>query len=269
MEKVKKIMEEQKEEVQTQVSEVVLTSEDEMHVRLMMEASVFYGYNRSRTNPKMRPYILATRSGLEVINLLKTMEALDKAKKTIEGVVKSGGMLFFVGTAPATKKVVQETAEKVGASYVTERWLGGTFTNFKTISGRINHFRTLKEDQSSGRIEKYTKKERLQISKELKRLEKFFIGMEKMDKLPSMVFIADLKENLVAAREARRMHIPIVALVNTDGDPKFADYPIPANTRSPKSVALVMSYIEKSIEKAQTSTLMQKKQKEDENINDK
>lgn len=263
MEKEQNTMEE-KNETQTQVAEVVLSPDDEMHLRLMMEASVFYGHSKSRTNPKMRPYILSTRSGMEVINLLKTMETLDSAKKAVEGAVKSGGVILFVGTSAAVKAVVKESAEKLGVPHVTERWLGGTLTNFKTISERIDHFRKLKEDKATGRIEKYTKKERTQLDKELKKLEQLLGGLEKLEALPSMVFVADSKENAIAAREARKMHIPVVALVNTDSDPDIADHVIPANDRSPKSVAFLMSYIEKAVEKAKATPITPVKKKGEE-----
>lgn len=248
-------MEEEKTSAADAAAEVVLSSDDEMHLRLMMEASVFYGHGRSRTNPKMRPYILATRSGMEVINLIKTMEALDKATKAIEGAIKAGGTVLLVGTTPATKNAVKDTAIRLGLPYVTERWLGGTLTNYGTISERIARFRKLKADRAAGKLEKYTKKERLDIDKELVKLEELFGGVETLEGMPSLVVVTDLRENEIAAREAKRMHIPVVGVVNTNGNPDIVDFSIPANDRSPKSIALLLSYIEKAVERARNAAL--------------
>jgi small subunit ribosomal protein S2 len=268
MEKAKNTMEE-KIETPVQTVDLTLTPDEEAGMRQMMEASVFYGHGKARTNPKMRPHILATRSGMEVINLSKTIEMLDKAKKAIENTVKGGGTVFFVGTTPATKTPIKETAEALDLPYVVERWLGGMFTNFETISERINYFRKLKKDKANGKFEKYTKKERLKLSKELDKLEILFGGVESFESLPALVFIADLKENEIAAREARRMHIPTVALVNTDSDPDLVDFPIPANNRNVKSVALILSHIKETIEKAKAAPAQKKEEAvKAENVND-
>lgn len=226
-----------------------LNADEEALLKEMMSAAVFYGLTKSRTQPKMRPYIISTRAGIEIIDLLKTIEALGKVTQVIKDILKNKGLILTVGTTPAVKQAVKGFARRLGSPHVTERWLGGTLTNFKTISQRINYFKKLKSDKAAGALDKYTKKERMLIDLELGKLETLLSGIEDMDKLPALVFVIDLKAEEGAAREAKRMNIPIVALVNTNANPDLADYPIPANTRNPQSVQLLLSYLEKEIAK--------------------
>lgn len=228
--------------------EVKLTSEEETRMRAMIEANVFYGHVKSKTNPKMRVNIASTKSGVEVIDLLKVMKALDAATKLIKDKVSKGGTVLFVGTTPAAKFAVKATAVKLGMPYVTERWLGGTLTNFKTISSRVGYFKKLEEDKNTGKLlSKYTKKERLDIDRELARFEKLLRGIETLDRMPAVVFVADMGTNQIASEEAKRMKIPSVGLVNTNTDPDLLDFPIPANDRNSKSVSYVISAIENAI----------------------
>lgn len=240
----------EKEETTAVAHEVALTPEEEARVRTMMDAGVFYGHLHTRTNPRMGKYILANRSGVDVINLIKTIESLNVALKAIEGVVKTGGKVLFVGTTPATKDLVKALAEKAGMPFIIARWPGGMITNWSVLSTRVAHMRKLKQGKLTGEFAKYTKKEQLNISKELEKLQKLFGGVEQLTSLPQMVVIADLKANLIAAREARQAGIPTVALVNTDNDPTLVTYPIPANDRSPKSVEHILSYVEQTVMKA-------------------
>ena len=168
---------------------------------------------------------------------------MKSAAEILKNTLANGGVVLFVGTSPAVKNVVKEIAERLELPYVTERWMGGTLTNFKTITDRINYFKKLKEDKAKGRLEKYTKKEQLEMSKELLKLEKFFGGIESLDKLPSMMFIADLSENEYAAKEARLKKIPVMGFLNTDTHPKLLDHAIPCNDRNIASIKLVMDYL--------------------------
>ncbi len=227
--------------------EAALTPAEESRMKEMLDNNVFYGHIKSRTNPKMRPHITSTKSGVEVIDLLKTMSAVDRAAEAIKEKVRRGGTVLFVGTSAAAKMAVKDVAIRLGMPYVTQRWLGGTLTNFKTINTRVNHFKKLEEDKATGKLIKYTKKERLNIDVELAKFDRFMRGIEKMDKLPSIVIVADLGENEIVAREARRMKIPSVGFVNTTGNPDAVDYPIPANDRNPKSISLILSYLEKAV----------------------
>jgi len=241
-----------KEEVLTE--ELHLTAAEEALLQQLMEAGVFYGRSKSRTNPLMRPYILTTRSGFEVIDLYQTINGLRETAKAMEEVLRNKGLILFVGTSPAVRSAIKELAEKLDCPFVTERWLGGTITNFKAISARINQFKKMKEDQASGQWEDYTKKERSKIEKELARLEILFGGLSSLDRLPSLVFVADLRVNQLAAKEARSKNIPVAALVNTDANPLLVDYPIPANDRSSRSVEAVFAYLKEAVKKPENES---------------
>ncbi len=238
-------------EDQPLLEETAFTSEEEEMLRSMMEIGVFYGRSKTRTNPLMKKYVLATRAGFEVIDLKETIVALERAADVIKGVAHGDkGPILLVGTSPAAKAVVKDAAEKLNLPAVTERWLGGTLTNFKIILERIKQFRKLKADIASGKFEKYTKKERLELDRSLARLEILFGGIEKLDRLPSLILITDLAHNTLAAREAKRTGIPVAAFVNTDADPRLADYVIPANDKSSKSIKFLLDCLGRAIEQA-------------------
>lgn len=241
------------EEARADESEAALTPVEEETMKNMIDSHVFYGHLKSKTNPKMKPNIVSTKSGVEIIDLVKTMKQLDEAAEFIKSKVKAGGNVLFVGTTPASKAVVKETAERLEMPYVVERWLGGTFTNFKTISDRINHFKKLTEDKEAGRLQKYTKKERLDIDTELAKLDKFFGGIVEMDKLPAVVFISDLGAEETPAKEAKITGIPSVALVNTNCDPEKVTHPISANNRNTQSITLILSRLEKAISEGKSA----------------
>ncbi len=230
--------------------EIPLSPEEQDLFNQMMEAGVFYGRSKSRTNPLMREFISATRSGFEVINVLKTITGLKEAAGAIEATVKNSGLVVLVGTSPAVKQLVKEMAIRLELPYVTERWLGGTITNFKVLSERINQFKKLKDDKATGRLAKYTKKEQLKLEKELEKSEVFFGGLERLDRFPSMMIIVDLVANTIAATEARQKNIPVVAVLNTDANPSLADYRIPANDRNSGSVKLILDYLSEVISRA-------------------
>lgn len=232
--------------------EVVLTPVEESRMKEMLDNNVFYGHIKSRTNPKMRPYIASTKSNVEIIDLIKTMSGVLKAAEIVKEKVRRGGTVLFVGTSSAAKFAVKDVASRLLMPYVTQRWLGGTLTNFKTINTRVNHFRKMEEDKATGKLIKFTKKERLNMDVELAKFDRFMRGIEKMDKLPSIVVVTDLGENGIVAREARRMKIPVIGFVNTTSDPDHVDYPIAANDRNPKSVALILSYLEKAVAEGKT-----------------
>jgi small subunit ribosomal protein S2 len=229
-------------------SETPLTQEEKAEIQSLIEAGVFYGQSHARTNPKMKPYILTSKGGVEVINLAETIIALHEACAIIKAKLAAGGEAIIVGTTPAGKSIVRALGEKLGVPYVAERWLGGTITNFKVINNRIRYFRKLKADAESGALDKYTKKERVNFNREINKLTKLFSGIESMDKLPAVVIIFGLGgKNMTPAREAKRSGITSVAFVNTAADPDYVDYPIPANDRSQKSLELLATYIENAI----------------------
>ncbi len=237
--------------------ESVLPIEDRELFDRMMESGVFRGRSKSKTNPLMKKYIVSTRSGYEIIDLQKTIESLKKAAEAMQRVIRERKTILMVGTGPAAKSIVKETAKRLDIQYVTERWLGGTLTNFDTISKRIKHFKKLRDDKEAGKLDRYTKKEQLDKTKELAKLRKFFEGIEGLNQLPAMVFLADLSGGKYAAKEAKIKGIPVVAILNTDADISLVDYPIPANDMGIDSIRLIMEYIEKAIVEARATVPLQ------------
>ncbi|PIR98516.1 MAG: 30S ribosomal protein S2 [Candidatus Colwellbacteria bacterium CG10_big_fil_rev_8_21_14_0_10_41_28] len=229
-----------------------LNAKDTKAIEEMMEFGMFYGRSKSRTNPKMKPFIMANRSGFEVIDLEKTIFGIDRVVKAIKDIYEKGGEIVLVGTSPASKRKIREVGEATNTPYVNERWLGGTLTNFETISKRIKHLRKLKEQKASGGWEKYTKKEELSFKKELLKLEKLLGGIEHLNKIPQMVLIADIYQNEIPSREARQMGVDVAAIINTDSDPDKTDYIIPANDRSIQSVEYILDIIKEAIVEAKT-----------------
>lgn len=215
--------------------------------REMIEAGVFYGRRKSKTNPKMRQFILANRGGIEVIDLQKTGEKLDKARAFIKEKIRNGGLPLFVGTAPATEDLIKRIAGEFSFPYVILRWIGGTITNFKIISRRVEHLKKLRVDLASGLLEKYTKKERLEMEREVKRLEELMGGLENLSREPDLMILIDPTTHATAVREARARHVPIVALANVDADPEVIDYLVPGNDKTRMSVEWFLGNIEKAI----------------------
>jgi len=213
----------------------------------MMNLGVFYGQSKSRTNPKMRKYILANRSGFSVINLEKTIVKLEATKKLIKEVTAKREKVMVVGTSPAVRGAVKQLGEELDLPYVTERWLGGTLTNFDTISKRIKHLKKLKEEQKNNAWDKYTKKEKLDKERELNKLDKLFGGIEDLEKPPGLLIVADTTNNESATREARALDIPVIGLLNTDADPAWVDIGIPANDKNIKSVEFLLDQIKDMI----------------------
>jgi len=208
-----------------------LSAEEILLLQEMAEAGVLYGLAKRKTHPKMRPWIFTTRSGVEIINLENTIKELSKAKSVLKSISATGKQIIIVGTSPSAKSIARELGTELNQPFVTERWLGGTLTNFRVIEARIKYYNKLTADKESGAFNKYIKKERILLEKKLAKMKIFFEGIANMTTLPGAVFILDIQVNKTAAREARAMGIPIVALVNTDTDPIIADYPIPANNR--------------------------------------
>src|SRR6266481_1031439 len=203
----------------------------------MIEAGVFYGRRKSKTNPKMKGYVLANRGGLEIINLEKTLDGLTLAVSFLKEKVKAGGLVLFVGTQPAAQAPIQKLAEEFTMPFVVNRWLGGTITNFKVLSLRVQHLKKTRADLASGALlDKYTKKERLDMEKEVKRLEVLMGGLENLPHEPNVLVVVDPNVHMTAVREANRMKIPVIALANVDSDPDMIEYPVVGNNKSVKSI---------------------------------
>ncbi|MFA6427998.1 MAG: 30S ribosomal protein S2 [Candidatus Buchananbacteria bacterium] len=209
----------------------------------LLQSGVHFGHQDSRWHPKMKPYIFATRNGIHIIDLEKTQAKLNEATSFIQKLVSTGGVLLFVGTKKQGKGLVKAAAESCGMPYVVERWLGGIFTNFANINRLVKKYLGLIDQQNSGALAKYTKKEQSQFQKEIKKLQTFLSGLTTLNKLPQAVFILDLKKDKTALNEARKKKIPVIAICDTNVNPDLVDYPIPANDDAVKAIALITNYL--------------------------
>jgi small subunit ribosomal protein S2 len=215
----------------------------------MIEAGVIYGHKKSKTHPKMRPYIFSTRNGIELIDLKAILAALDKIKEFLKEKTAKGAVVFMVATQPAAQKLIEDFAQKHNFPYMTERWLGGILTNFKVINQRMNYYLGLKNKKEQGELDKYTKKERVKIDKELIKMTKAFSGLITLNKLPDILFVIDAGNHKTAINEAKIMGIPTIAIMSTDCDPAAVEYPIPANDHSKTSIEWILKYLEPGIVK--------------------
>jgi small subunit ribosomal protein S2 len=212
-------------------------------VRELFEAGVHFGHQTKRWNPKMRPFIYGARSGIHIVDLDQTARLFKRAFDFVSDTVSRGGSLLFVGTKRQAQDIVQEEARRAGMFYVTNRWLGGTLTNFRTIKGGLDRLRTLERMREDGTYLQLPKKETVQLEKERARLEKYIGGLKGMGQLPQAVFIIDPAQEQIAVSEARKLRVPIVAITDTNCDPDLVDYVIPGNDDAIRSVRLVTGAI--------------------------
>ena len=215
-------------------------------VRTLLEAGVHFGHQTRRWNPKMKPFIFMRRNGIHIINLEETLKGLTNAIEFLTGIVEEGGEILFVGTKKNAKDIIQQEADKCGMFYVVERWLGGTLTNFSTIRKSIKRLQFL-EKESSPLYENATKKEMLSLEREMIRLQDLHRGIKDMKRLPNAVFVVDARHESIAVSEAKRLEVPVVALIDTNTDPELIDHPIPANDDSIRAIKLIVGEIARSI----------------------
>jgi small subunit ribosomal protein S2 len=220
-------------------------------IKELLDAGVHFGHQTRRWNPKMKSLIFDARNGIHIIDLSKTLTQLDEACTFLFSTVSKGGKVLFVGTKKQAQLAVTETAKQAGQYYVTERWLGGTLTNFATIKRSIARLKQIEKMEADGSINNYVKQEQSMIRREAARLVKFFEGIRSMDKLPAAMFIVDLKREHNAVAEARRLKIPVVAIVDTNCDPDLADYPIAGNDDAIRSVRTILATIGQTVTQAQ------------------
>jgi small subunit ribosomal protein S2 len=212
-------------------------------VRELFEAGVHFGHQTKRWNPKMRPYIYGARSGIHIVDLDQTARLFKRAFDFIGDIVARGGSVLFVGTKRQAQEIVQQEARRAGMFFVTNRWLGGTLTNFRTIKGGLDRLRTLERMREDGTYEQLPKKEVVQLEKERARLEKYIGGLKGMGQLPQAVFVIDPAQESIAVSEARKLRVPIIAITDTNCDPDLVDYVIPGNDDAIRSVRLVTGAI--------------------------
>jgi len=213
------------------------------NIKEMAEAGVQFGHKTSKVHPKMKPYIEGVRNSIHTIDLEKTNEQMDVVLDLIGKLVSEGKTILLAGTKIQFKNLIKEIGESAKISYIAGRWLGGTFTNFKTLKKRIDYFKSLESQKQKGELEKYTKKERLKIDKELLSLEERFGGIKNMESLPDAVFITDIKKDESIIREARKKNVQVIAIADTDGDPSKVDYFIPANDDAISSVKYILEKV--------------------------
>ena len=219
----------------------------EVNMQKMLKSGVHFGHQKSRKNPKMEKYIFGTRNDINIIDLQKTVEKLEEARAFIEKIVSEGGIILFVGTKKQAKGLIESAARRCGMPFVVERWLGGTFTNFKNIAERARFLRDGQEKLKRNEYSQYTKFEQMKISEELEKLEKKMGGIKDMTKLPSAIFVTSLNEDNLAVKEALAVGLPIVALVDTNVNPECIDYPIPSNEDAISSLKLMLGYVCQSV----------------------
>lgn len=216
----------------------------------MAQAGVHFGHRTSRLHPKMAPFIDRVRNTVHIIDLKKTAEKLKEALKFIQQLTSEDKTLLLVGTKIQVKNLLKDIAKECQLPYVTERWLGGTFTNFETIKKRIKYFKELENKKKEGKLEKYTKKEKHKIEQELRDLEIKFGGIKNLERLPDAIFVIDMKKNALAVKEARRKGVKVIGICDTNVDPTLADYPIPANDDAISSVKYILEKVKEAILKA-------------------
>jgi small subunit ribosomal protein S2 len=217
-------------------------------MRELLEAGVHFGHQTRRWNPKMKRYIFGERGGIYIIDLQQSLAGLEEAHNFVRNLAERGGSVLFVGTKKQAQDAVEEQAERTGMPFVNHRWLGGLLTNWRTISERIDHLHELRRLREEGQLELLPPKERISMQAELEKLELNLGGVADMRKQPDAVFVIDLRKEQLAVREARRLGLPIIALVDTNCDPDEADFVIPGNDDAIRSCSLVIRAIGEGIE---------------------
>jgi small subunit ribosomal protein S2 len=213
----------------------------------LLEAGVHFGHLKRKWNPAMAPYIFMERNGIHIIDLNKTIVKLDEAANALKQVAKSGKKVLFVATKKQAKEIVSESAKSVDMPYITERWSGGMLTNFPTVRKAIKKMTSIDKMATDGTFENISKRERLQISRQREKLDKVLGSIADMSKLPAALFVIDVSKEHIAVKEAKRLHIPVYGIVDTNSDPNI-DFPIPANDDASKSIKVIVDVVTSAIQ---------------------
>jgi small subunit ribosomal protein S2 len=212
-------------------------------VKALIDAGVHFGNPASRWNPRMEPYIQGKRGNVHIINIKETVKGLLLAKKLIQNTVAAGRDVLFVGTKRQARHAIEDESKRCGMHYVSERWLGGTLTNFRTIRDRLKRLEQLEKLFNTGEIETYSKKMKATLNREMVKIQSNLGGIRKMDKIPGIIFLIDTKREHIAVNEAKKLGVKTIALIDTDGDPSQIDLPIPGNDDAMRAIALIASQI--------------------------
>src|ERR1017187_5555998 len=232
-------------------------------IKELLDSGVHFGHQTKRWNPKMKPFIFDARNGIHIIDLSKSLVQLEAACDFLNTTVRKGGKVVFVGTKKQAQQCIKETAIACGQFYVVERWLGGTLTNFNTIKSSIKRLKDIEKMDADGSLAHYGKQEQSSIRREAARLQKYFDGIRAMDRIPAAMFVVDIKREHNAVAEARKLKVPIVALVDTNCDPDLVTYPIAANDDAIRSVRMIMATVGQVITQAQAEFESKRARKSD------
>lgn len=232
-------------------------------MKALLESGVHFGHRTHRWHPRMRPYIFTERNGIHIIDLQQTVKSMEEVSTIVSQTVANGGSVLFVGTKRQAVETIEEEANRCGMPYVTFRWLGGMLTNWFTMRQRINELDRLERMREKGEFELITKKEGLMLSRKIEKLQARFGGIRHMHKLPDLLFIVDVRREETAVREANMLGIPIVALVDTNCDPRLIDYVIPSNDDAIRTIKLMVSFIADAVEEGKA---MRKDEDDDEMV---
>ena len=213
----------------------------------LIEAGAHFGHLTRRWNPKMKPFIFMEKNGIHIIDLKKSLGLLNQCYQGMVEAVSNGNSVLFVGTKKQAKGVIESEAKRCGMNWVSERWLGGMLTNFSTIRKSVKRLQNIEKQETDGTFEKITKKERLFLTRERDKLKKILEGVETMSKLPGVVFVVDIKKEDIAVKEAKRLNIPVFAIVDTNCDPDHIDHMIPANDDAVKTIELIVKYMSDAV----------------------
>lgn len=219
------------------------TTQRIVSIKSLLEAGSHFGHQTNRWNPKMREYIFTARNGIHIIDLQKTISGLTNAYHFVVDTVASGKKILFVGTKKQAQEAIAEEASRAGQLYITQRWLGGTLTNFTTIRQRLRYLANLEEQRDRGDFARLTKAEALKLEEQIGKLNRVFSGIKTMDRLPGALFVVDPRKEELAVREAFKLRIPVVAMVDTNCDPDMIDYVIPCNDDAIRGIRLMTSKI--------------------------
>jgi len=226
----------------------------------LLNAGVHFGHLTRKWNPKIAPYVFMEKNGIHIIDLNKTLVSLDEAANAIKSIVKSGRKVMFVATKKQAQEVVSEEAKRLRMPFVTDRWLGGMMTNFATIRKSLRKMSSIDKMMKEEAYQNLAKRERLMLTREREKLEKVLGGISDLTRLPAALFVVDIKREHIAVKEAKKLNIPVIGMVDTNSDPNEVQYPIPANDDAYKSISLIVKYIGKAVEE---SLIERKQQKEE------
>lgn len=231
------------------------TNFDTTVIKEMAENGVMYGHKKARTQPRFKSFIFTTRNGIEIIDLPKTLQAIETVAGFLNKQLSENKTVLVVGVQPSSWQAVEKFAKNRGFSYIKNGWIGGLITNFKIIYQRLEHFRKLQKDMEKGELEKYTKKERVVIGRSIDKMKAMFEGLETMTKLPDVLFVIDtsIKNHMTAIKEAKLLKIPVIAIIDSDDNPDIVEFPIPANDHAKMSIEWVMNNLANRLQSTDNS----------------